>query len=483
MIKRHRVENIIFFVVLLFMLSTLVLYGYLGTFTRYMADDYYTAAALKENGFLGTQSFWWQHWSGRYSFTFLVSFVELFGIKGVPILPIFVIFAWVFGFVWGGLPLLRNIRVRHPASFGIFISSVVLWVTYRIIDDYPQVVFWQTGILTYPVSPILFLVGVGMAARRLSVKGPVRWLEVIFWFLYAFVAGGFSETGVVVQIAMLFILLILTFAFAGMEKRKFLRSILVPSLLGSFVSLIVIAVAPGNIVRSGGFRDLLSLNEFISGSLLETLMVIPRLADGNTLPLLFGFSAGMFIALFKVPVITRINTLMLLKLLGLSLLMGLTGVWAGIAPAYILRGALPPERVLLFSYFLVVCLVVFWGGILAVWLRSLVSGTQLVLFEFVTLCFLLVFTKLAVVPFFTSQLHLIEPLKEYSMRWDDRHQHLISAKSNGETTVVVTDFMKIDGLRKLRSKLWLTGDLETSPSYWINQGAAQFYGVTQIIAE
>ena len=111
MIKRRRVENIIFFVVLLFMLSTLVLYGYLGTFTRYMADDYYTAAALKENGFLGTQSFWWQHWSGRYSFTFLVSFVELFGIKGVPILPIFVIFAWVLGFVWGGLPLLRNIMI------------------------------------------------------------------------------------------------------------------------------------------------------------------------------------------------------------------------------------------------------------------------------------------------------------------------------------------------------------------------------------
>src|SRR5215213_6598871 len=88
---KSRATTVVFFTVLLFMLATLVLYAYLGTFTRYMADDYSTASVLNKEGFWGAQVYWWQTWSGRYSFTFVISFIELFGLGIVPILPTLII--------------------------------------------------------------------------------------------------------------------------------------------------------------------------------------------------------------------------------------------------------------------------------------------------------------------------------------------------------------------------------------------------------
>src|ERR1043165_8797022 len=127
--RKNQFVNPVFFAVLIFIFASLLLYAYLGTFTRYMADDYCTAAALKNNGFWGTQTYWWQNWSGRYSFTFVVSFVELLGLAIVPILPALVIFLWLFSIVWGCLPGLRKLRVANYMLVGIFAASLMLWLT------------------------------------------------------------------------------------------------------------------------------------------------------------------------------------------------------------------------------------------------------------------------------------------------------------------------------------------------------------------
>src|SRR5262245_8786617 len=206
--QKNQWAKFLFYLMLLFMLSPLALYVYLGTFTRYMADDYCSAAALKNEGFWGAQSYWWANWSGRYSFTFLISFVELLGLRIVPILPALIILLLLFSFVWASLPLLKQLKISNSIPGALFIACVALWSTYRNIDDYPQVVFWQTGVITYPLSLILFLLGVGVALRRSSDPAGMKGWEFFLWFLFAFIAGGFSETGVVVQIGLLGLLLI-----------------------------------------------------------------------------------------------------------------------------------------------------------------------------------------------------------------------------------------------------------------------------------
>jgi hypothetical protein len=480
--RQNRWARLLFYILLLAMLSSLALYAYLGTFTRYMADDYCSAAALKTEGFWGAQAYWWQNWSGRYSFSFVVSLVELLGLKIVPILPGGAIALWLFSLVWGSLPLLRTLQVRHAIAGGLFLASIAIWSTYRAVDDYPQIVFWQTGILTYPVTIILFFVGLGIALRRSSRPDQMRWWEMLLWFTFAFVAGGFSETGAVVQLALVAILLLVVILIKN-EHRKILIPILLAALIGSFLSLLVIALAPGNSVRSGGYQAIPPFIQTFPASLIETFEFLPSLAGLHTTLFVFDLLAGAFFAYFFVPVELQIKKSSIAIYFAGSLLFALIGIWACIAPAYLLRGGMPPQRVMLSAYFLAASLMILWGILGAVLLRSMLPQSSLAAQGCISFGLLTLIMLWGVLPFANSQAKLVPPLKNYSSLWDQRNHTMVESAQNEESAIITTDLTRVKALSELNTRLWLVGDFETTPDNWINRCAAQYYGVEQIIVK
>jgi hypothetical protein len=482
MARQNRFAQLLFYMVLFSMLAALSLYAYLGTFTRYMADDYCSAAALRTEGFWGAQSYWWQNWSGRYSFSFLVSLVESLGLKIVPVLPALAIALWLFSLVWACLPLLRKLNVSHAVAGALFLASVILWSTYRSVDDYPQVVFWQTGILTYPVSIMLFFLGFGFAIRRTSQPGKIQWWEMALWLFFAFIAGGFSETGVVLQITLLAVLLLAVIPPNNDHKGIWIP-ILLAALIGSILSLLAIALAPGNSVRSAGFQDIPPLFQSISGSLFETFVFLPGLARSHTTGFVFCLLAGVFFAGFFIPAEFAVNRSTIVIYFSAAVLFVLAGIWAGIAPAYLLRGGMPPQRVLLGAYFLAACLAVFWGILGSLFMRSLLPYTALSAQAWISLGLLALILLWGVLPFAKSQVKLVPPLREYSSLWDQRHQALLKAAFRGESMVVTTDLTRLKTLSNLGTRLWLVGDFETSPENWINICAARYYGVERIVVK
>jgi hypothetical protein len=81
----------------------------------------------------------------------------------------------------------------------------------------------------------------------------------------------------------------------------------------------------------------------------------------------------------------------------------------------------------------------------------------------------------------TSNLKLLPLLRTYAILWDERDQFIRDAVERGERTLVVTNFQKHKELRGLdHTSLWMVGDLEEDPDYWINQGAAWYYGLDKI---
>src|SRR5919199_4029683 len=65
----------------------LLAYAWVGSFSRYTADDYCWAAILGTQGFWQAQVHWYTVYSPRYAFTFLVNLAELAGPPMVPFLP------------------------------------------------------------------------------------------------------------------------------------------------------------------------------------------------------------------------------------------------------------------------------------------------------------------------------------------------------------------------------------------------------------
>lgn len=466
---------------LLLMLFALAVYAYLGTFTRYVGDDYCSASALATEGFWGAQSYWWRNWSGRYSFSFAISFVELFGVSIVPVLPALILSLWLISAVWACLPLLRVLKISNPVFTGMLIASISLWLTYRSVNDYPQIVFWQTGILTYPVSPILFLLGVGISVRYSFPRGAPSWRELFLWFLFAFLAGGFSETGVVMQITLLALTFVLIKILKKIPQKKY-SPILVSALCGSVLSLIVIAASPGNAVRSGGFQSIPPLGHSLPGSLAAALIFIPSWIDSHTIIFLFGLLAGAFFVYFGIHPGFQADNVKLAQYFALSLMVVETGIWAGIAPAYLLRGEIPPERVLLFPYFLLAGSVMYWGALGALFLRSNLPSSIGVYQVWASFVLLIVVASWSVGTFAVSQVRLVQPLMEYARLWDARHLSLLAASQNNESNIITADLSRVESLRELGTRLWLTGDFEADPAHWVNFCAAQYYGVGQISA-
>src|SRR5690349_8968412 len=69
-----------------FILS-LIAYAYLGSFSRYMADDYSAVAMVGRHGFLGAQMASYRGWTGRFSFTFVADLLALIGPATARFMP------------------------------------------------------------------------------------------------------------------------------------------------------------------------------------------------------------------------------------------------------------------------------------------------------------------------------------------------------------------------------------------------------------
>jgi hypothetical protein len=80
-----------------------------------------------------------------------------------------------------------------------------------------------------------------------------------------------------------------------------------------------------------------------------------------------------------------------------------------------------------------------------------------------------------------ANLKLLPTLRTYSILWDERDQVIRDAVNRGEKTLTVANFQNHKDLQGLdNSSLWIVGDLEEDPDYWINQGAAKYYGLDKL---
>src|SRR5260221_14491576 len=119
----------------------LVVYAWIGSFSRYTADDYCWAGVLRTEGFFGAQVLWYTAYSPRYAFTFLVNLVELAGPAIVPALPALAIVVWVGVLTWS----LCQFDLARVHAF--ILAELAALATFQTAPDLPQSLYWQTGSL------------------------------------------------------------------------------------------------------------------------------------------------------------------------------------------------------------------------------------------------------------------------------------------------------------------------------------------------
>src|SRR5688572_22675541 len=233
-------------------LSALVLYAYLGTFSRYVSDDYCLSAFFLTDDFLGAMIRRYFVSSSRYTnilFTGLSD--KLFGWYNVAILPALMLSLFVTGIFLFLKEISAMLYLRWSYRMIFFLSLLVVYFSIMQAPDLYQTLYWRAGMTTH-FAPIVFMPFWGAFLLRQTGKAgdraPALWVQAAC-FVIPFVIGGFSEPPTALMITILGLAIIVAWRWSQVRRRRSILILLSCSLAGAMTAMLVMGLAPANSLR------------------------------------------------------------------------------------------------------------------------------------------------------------------------------------------------------------------------------------------
>jgi hypothetical protein len=233
----------------------LVLYGYLGSFSRYGSDDYCLSAFFHRQGnFLQLMVERYMTSSSRYTNILFIGLADRFlGWYNVAILPALMLALFVLG------TYLFIKEIARLASWGWsrwMILLLALLVVYFSVVQAPnlyETLYWRAG-MTSHFAPLAFLPFLGaflIREIRLAASRPAPIWTYLLSFLGAIMVGGFSEPPLTMLITILILGLGAVLLWDHSPARRGRLGILCWTLAGAILALVTLALAPANSLRLG----------------------------------------------------------------------------------------------------------------------------------------------------------------------------------------------------------------------------------------
>jgi hypothetical protein len=453
---------------------------YVGTFSRYLADDYCTAGVLRSNGFWNGLGYWYLGWTGRFSYITLVQILQLFGPGVAPFATILLLVLWALAMFL----LLRNLSRRSGvhaswSTVAALAAALLLSMVLATPDRY-QSLYWLTGIAT-KTAPLVLLTfyaawlasgwGQSGSSTRLGVAGAAS-------FSIAFAAGGFSEVSVSAQLILLGIGLVCARLFLPPPSRRAMTVVLAVGLAGTIAAILAILIAPGNQVRLALMPErpplpilLLSTGRFAAAFVAKSLLQSPGPAIlALFVPFVLGLSLPPIEALRTGGPRRRSGLLALIPLAA-----ALLTVLASVFPEAYATSAYPAERSLVIPQYALI-----WGlagtgylaggvlresgpgkaGLLGPSLTNALQVTALVL--------VLVVSAAGA----KSILDFAPEARSFAEQWEARHAKVLAA-GNVSGTLAIASLPHMAGL----------AEVGEDPAEWINVCVAAAYALDAVVAK
>ncbi len=479
-----RKKHILFFSILILLILTffivILMHGYIGSYSRYIADDYCTSGKLATLGFWPAQLFWFNNWTGRFSFTFFVSLIELFDSNIVMFLPTIFIFMILISGYFLIYSIIKNIQIYNRRILALLLTVGIIFTTFFTLPNIGQNLYWMTGAVTYlfPINFVFILYGLLFLFRE---KLPFqRWFGNIFFGLFIFflavLVNGFSEVLSVLQIVILSLIILFLFLKQRFESIKSLWMI---ALIGSIIGLIFMVSAPGNEIRLSQHPPNPGLLTFLYNSFRYFFIYIILWFVKN-INIIWPISSLMIFITYYVKThfyygkeisynyFIKYSFMIISGLIILIFFSFLPSAWA--------TAGAPETRVLIFPTFLLVFLINFVSIIIGLLFQEIITikvnykKTLSLIIGLSSIYFLI-----AVPINEARQVYLLKPeAMTFATRWDEREIQIREKIKANETHLIV---------KMIPTNLMELEYLQTNSTHWINICAAEYYGVDSISAE
>lgn len=231
--------------------TALVLHGYLGSYSRYLADDFCSAASADRFGILRAVWYWYLSWTGRYSASALDAVFGLAGPGITPFVPAVVLVVWLLALTLAASAMEPDAG-HLPGVHSLAVATIGLYVTLALSPNVPQSLYWGQGMRSIIPPLILSALYFYCAVRSTTEPPPAERRGpalLILGFAMAFVIGGFNETYASIQLGCLALACAAFRMTPGFEARNRAFAFLIGGFLGAALSVLVVALSPGNALR------------------------------------------------------------------------------------------------------------------------------------------------------------------------------------------------------------------------------------------
>jgi hypothetical protein len=479
-----RQRRIFLWTIVFFLYLALAGIAYLGTFTRFLADDYCDAGSVIRLGLGGMLSQWYYNWTGRFSFIIVAGLFGLVGPKLAGLLPVFTILLWLFGSWWTLLPIIKRLNLSHPRLLGLITAGLLLLVLFSSIPNLYQSFYWQVGMVIWSLPLIVFTYSLGIILRY-WLEGTDLLFSCITLFILTFIGGGFDEPFSAMQVTLFTISCLVTLGMGVRATRRRFLPVLGIALLGSLVAMVLVIIAPGNQVRlqmvgsQGVHPGLLRIitfsirnmafifgKFFIKTPLWAAVSIIPPFIAGwlssITVPSIAYGESSKSIWKRKWVVSIFIGA-------GIAIVL----VISACAPVVYALNAYPDDRVIIVPQFIIVTAAIGLSAVLGMGLRKLGFLPDPVNHKY--LAHILKAGILAVIliaTIFSTSLTAVKipDFQAFARNWDETSVLILQAVSTGQTEITV----------RKGSIGFGVADLSSNPNFYVNNCVATYYNVNKI---
>jgi hypothetical protein len=450
------------------------LFAYLGTFTRFLADDYCDTVTVNSGPILPILIEQYETNTDRFSNILFIALSEFLFPHNVEILPVIVIFLWTAVLTWLIYETRRIIKWQWHFFLDFFLAALLVFFAILQAPNRFQTFYWRSAMATH-FAPLMYLTTFAafllMVARRNQDRYPSIWMGFLLLVL-SFLGGGFSEPPDAVLIIASALALAAAWVWVKGQFRRPALMLLSWTLAGGLLALLVMALSPGNILgRSQAHRPefaALAYHTFLYSALFirDTFLTFP-------LPTLFSIAIPFFLfyGIFATTSSLSSTGLRTLWIVMIAIpILAYVLIAASFAPS-VYGQAFPAERARFLGRLLMTATLmlegVCFGILLAQWkMRWSSTATVLAMILLALSAFYPPRAAWAIVqnkrPFYSL----------WSSVWDYRQAQIIADKSKGEKDIVSFQMYSMEGI----------GELDANPNSWINACAASFYGVHSISA-
>ncbi len=429
-----KVQNtLVYFIAFLPPSIALFLYGYLGNFTRYLADDYCSVYYVKKLGLIGSTYYWYRTWSGGYS-SFGVDWLILntFDAYHIHLIPPISLAIWVILVTLTIYVFLRSLKAQKSTFWSaLLLATVAIFLVLLLSPNIQQSLYWWGGMRAYTLPLIVLTFGAYaffLVSRRIETKKEI-YIGTFLSFSFAFVLGGISEAFIVLQISLL--LLLIFFKLIDFKKTKLDKDLILflSAMLGTLLSLTIILSSPGNDIRRSKVSSAPSLLSLLTVSLESVARFINNFAHQKyeVLALIGAILIAIWIGKeYKNEIKTPLWKILAFFISGLLFFFG--GFLAGVY-GYV---QYPPTRTLIIPVFFLVVSFLYASFLLGSWLaqRKKLPYKGIIIAIFAALFLATSATATAKTLYESRHIYI-----NFANKWDRVDAEILEAKAAGAPSV------------------------------------------------